>query len=69
MAQIEFTDNYEDLSTRSGYQFKFVVREVRQRLHVQLEGQQDGHGRRTPPGSGHHVWVVFSAVPPPEPTN
>jgi hypothetical protein len=24
MAQIEFTDNYEDLSTRSGYQFKFV---------------------------------------------
>ena len=24
MAQIEFTDNYEDLSTQSGYQFKFV---------------------------------------------
>jgi ribosomal protein L32 len=24
MARIEFTDNYEDLSTESGYQFKFV---------------------------------------------
>jgi hypothetical protein len=24
MARIEFTDNYEDLSTQSGYQFKFV---------------------------------------------
>ena len=24
MAHIEFTDNYEDLSTESGYQFKFV---------------------------------------------
>ena len=41
MARIEFTDNYEDLSTELRLSVQVLLRELRQRLHVQLRGQQE----------------------------
>ena len=56
MANIPFTSNYTDLSSQRGFQFKFFCEQVRQRVHVHVQGQPARHSggrgecRRIPAG-------------------
>ena len=69
MANIPFTNNYQDLSSAARLPVQVLLREVRQRLHVHLRGEQARHRRggrrrrRRPCSAGS------SAAPPRRPIN